>query len=81
METEQQLDLLITNRCEYSSKGKKCDKPVTQNSRFCTEHTNEPDIDLEVYKSVSTRLRDYSDSLWARSNFYLLVLVSPAKWL
>src|SRR5215469_3900267 len=74
MEIEQQvLDAPVKNRCEYSSKGKRCENPATQNSYFCTEHTNEPDIDLEVYKSVSARLLHYSNSLWARSNFYFLV--------
>lgn len=70
---QQMLDTLTKNRCEYSFNGERCDKPTTQNSYFCTEHTNDPGIDLEVYKSISARLRHYSDSLWARSNFYLLV--------
>lgn len=74
METDQQSsNIPIPNVCEYSCKGVRCDKPVTQNSHFCTEHANEPNVDLEVYKSVSDRLRHFIDASWTRSNFFLIV--------
>ena len=78
MEIKQQMhdapsDMPIADKCEYSYKGKRCDKPTIQNSYFCSEHTNEPGIDLEVYKSVNARLRHYANGLWTRTNFFFLV--------
>lgn len=74
METDQQAsNTPITIRCEYISNGVRCDKPVTQNSHYCTEHTNEPGVDLEVYKSIHTRFHHYVDTSWTRTNFFLLV--------
>src|SRR5260370_16424280 len=78
MEIKQQIldmspDMPTADRCEYSYKGKRCSKPTIQSSYFCSEYTNEPGIDLEVYKSVSARLRHYASSLWTRSNFFFLI--------
>ncbi len=60
-------------KCEYTSKGIQCDKPAIQNSPFCTDHTNEPSIDLAVYDSINARFRHNIDTTWTRTNFYYLV--------
>jgi hypothetical protein len=74
METDQQSPtILLTKRCEYAYKDVRCDKPVTQNSHFCTEHTNQPSVDLEVYKSLHARFQHYVDICWTRTNFFFLV--------
>jgi hypothetical protein len=63
----------LMNRCEYSSTSVQCDKPVIQSSHFCAEHTNQPSVDLEVYKSLHARFHHYVDTSWTRTNFFFLV--------
>jgi hypothetical protein len=74
MEIEQPLPVTPeTMKCEYLYKGVRCDKPAIQNSLFCSDHTNEPDIDLQVYNSLHARFRHNIDTTWTRTNFYYLV--------
>lgn len=74
METNQTSSkITLISRCEHTSEGKQCDKPVIQDSHFCAEHTNQSGVDLEVYKSVHSRFHHYVDTSWTRANFFFLV--------
>lgn len=73
METEQSSSN-ATGSCEYvSSKGVQCGKSVAVNSLFCAEHTNQPSIDLEIYKSIHARFHHYVNASWTRTSFFFLV--------
>lgn len=74
METNQtSSEIPLTSRCEYISQGKLCDNPVILDSHFCTEHINQPDVDLEVYKSLHDRFHHYINTTWTRTNFFFIV--------
>jgi len=74
METNQtSSNITLISRSEYTSEGKQCDKPVIQDSHFCTEHINQPGVDLVVYKSLHARFHHYINTTWTRTNFFFLV--------
>jgi hypothetical protein len=74
IESNQTLsNITLISRCEYTSEDKQCDKPVMQDSHFCTEHTNQPGVDLVVYKSLHARFHHYINTTWTRTNFFFLV--------